>query len=282
MRLPNLHKIGADMIRAAILVAILALLPLVASAELKKDAPTVLITGANRGIGLELAKQYADKGGNVIATSRHVAGDPALAALTELAGKHPQLVLEKLDVSDTGSIRAVAEKYHDQPIDVVINNAAAVEATFAADMAAANTPFEKLDFDGARRDFDVNTLGAMRVSQLFLPNVEHSKQKKIVSVTSIAGSFGNPLPNGIAMNYGASKAALNKYMTLLAVQMQSRGIIVALVEPIFVASKADLVNMKGAAPLDQEIGKLIKVIDTLTPQSSGKITNFTTGKTDPF
>ena len=172
------------MIRASILVAILALLPLVASAELKKDAPTVPITGANRGIGLELAKQYADKGWNVIATSRHVAGDPALAALTELAGKHAQVALEKLDVSDTGTIRAVAEKYQDQPIDVVINNAAAVEATFAADMAAANTPFEKLDFDGARRDFDVNTLGAMRVAQIFLPNVEHSKQKKIVSVTS--------------------------------------------------------------------------------------------------
>ena len=270
------------MIRASIFVAILALAPLLASAELKKDAPTVLITGANRGIGLELAKQYADKGWNVIATSRHVAGDPALAALTELASKHPQVALEKLDVSDTGTIRAVAEKYHDQSIDVVINNAAAVEATFAADMAAANTPFEKLDFDGARRDFDVNTLGAMRVAQSFLPNVEHSKQKKIVSVTSSAGSFGKPLPNGIAMNYGASKAALNKYMTLLAVQMQSRGIIVALVQPIFVASKADLANMPNAAPLDKEVGKLVKVIDALTADSSGKITNFTTGKTDPF
>jgi len=268
--------------RASILAAILALLPLVASAELKKDAPTVLITGANRGIGLELAKQYADKGWNVIATSRHVTGEPALAALTGLAGKHPQVALEKLDVSDTGTIRAVAEKYRDQPIDVVINNAAAVEATFAADMAAANTPFEKLDFDAARRDFDVNTLGAMRVAQAFLPNVEHSKQKKIVSVTSSAGSFGKPLPNGIAMNYGASKAALNKYMTLLAVQMQSRGVIVALVQPIFVASKADLINKPSSAPLDKEVGKLVNVIDTLTAQNSGKITNFSTGKTDPF
>ena len=271
------------MIRASILGAIVTLLlPLVAAAEIKKDAPTVLITGANRGIGLELAKQYADKGWNVIATSRHVPGDPALAALTALAGKHPQVVLEKLDVSDTGTVHAVAEKYHDQPIDVVINNAAAVEPTFAADMAIANTPFEKLDFDAARRDFDVNTLGAMRVAQAFLPNVEHSKQKKIVSVSSSAGSFGNPLPNGIAMNYGASKAALNKYMTLLAVQLQSRGIIVALVQPIFVASKADLVGKPSAAPLDKEVGKLVNVIAGLTAANSGKITNFSTGKTDPF
>jgi NAD(P)-dependent dehydrogenase (short-subunit alcohol dehydrogenase family) len=270
------------MIRSAFLLSILVMLPLAANAELKKGAPTVLITGANRGIGLELAKQYADKGWNVIATSRHTAGDPALAALGELAAKHPQIALEKVDVSDTATVRAVAAKYRDQPIDVLINNAAAVEATFAADMAAANTPFDKLDFDAARRDFDVNTLGAMRVAQAFMPNVELSKQKKVISVTSSAGSFGNPLPNGIALNYGASKAALNKYMTLLAIQMKPQGVIVGLVQPVFVASKADLVNMKGAAPLDQEVGKLVKVIDTMTLDRSGKITNFSTGKIDPF
>ena len=270
------------MIRSAFILSILVMLPLAANAELKKDAPTVLITGANRGIGLELAKQYADKGWNVIATSRHTAGDPALAALDEVAAKHPQVALEKLDVSDSATVRAVAAKYRDQPIDVLINNAAAVEATFAADMAAANTPFDKLDFDAARRDFDVNTLGAMRVAQAFMPNVEHSKQKKVISVTSSAGSFGNPLPNGIALNYSASKAALNKYMALLAIQLKPQGVIVGLVQPVFVASKADLVNMKGAAPLDQEIAKLVKVIAAMTMDGSGKITNFSTGKFDPF
>src|SRR5580698_8512475 len=100
----------APMIRSALILSILVMLPLAANAELKKDAPTVLITGANRGIGLELAKQYAEKGWNVIATSRHTAGDPALAALTELAAKHPQVALEKVDVADTPSIRSVADK----------------------------------------------------------------------------------------------------------------------------------------------------------------------------
>ena len=270
------------MIRSAFILSVLVMLPLAANAALKKDAPTVLITGANRGIGLELAKQYADKGWNVIATSRHAAGDPALAALGEVAAKHPQVALEKLDVSDSATVRAVAAKYSDQPIDVLINNAAAVEATFAADMAAANTPFDKLDFDAARRDFDVNTLGAMRVAQAFLPNVEHSKQKKIISVTSSAGSFGNPLPNGIALNYSASKAALNKYMALLAIQLKPQGVLVSLVQPVFVASKSDMANVKGADPLDREIAKLLKVIAAMTADSSGKITNFTTGKIDPF
>jgi NAD(P)-dependent dehydrogenase (short-subunit alcohol dehydrogenase family) len=273
---------GVPVRRSFVLVAMLVLLPGLASAALKKDAPTVLITGSNRGIGLELARQYADRGWNVIATSRHLPGDLALAALQEIASKHPQVALEKLDVTDTAGIKSLAEKYHDQPIDVLINNAANVEATFAADMAAASVTYDKIDFDKAMRDFDVNTLGAMRVSQAFMANVEHSKQKKLVSVTSLAGSFGQPLPGAIGMNYGASKAALNKYMTLLAIAVKPKGIIVALVQPVFVASKADLKDMRGAAPVDQEVGKLVRVIDNLTMDQAGKITNFSTGKTDPF
>ncbi len=270
------------MFKSILLTAVLAIMPFTANAAFKKDAPTVLITGANRGIGLELARQYAARGWNVIATSRHVGTDPALAALTEIASKHPQVALERLDVTDSAMIRALAAKYHDQPIDVLLNNAAAVEATFAADMAAANETYDKIDFDASRHDFDVNTLGPMRVAQAFMPNVLSSKQKKVVSVTSLAGSFAQGLPGAIAMNYGASKAALNKYMVLLSIAMKPQGVVVALVQPIFVASKADLANMKGAAPVDQEIGKLIKVIDALTLDSAGKITNFSTGKTDPF
>jgi short-subunit dehydrogenase len=101
-------------------------------------------------------------------------------------------------------------------------------------------------------------------------------------VTSLAGSFGQPLPGALAMNYGASKAALNKYMVLLSIAMKPKGVVVGLVQPIFVASKADAANMKGAAPIGQEIGKLIKVIDAMTMEGAGKITNFSTGKTDPF
>src|ERR1700745_630239 len=106
------------MSRFALLLSVFMLLPFTASAALKKDSPTVLITGANRGIGLELAKQYAEKGWNVIATSRHNSGEPALGALAELAAAHPQVAVEKLDVSDTGTIRALAQKLHEQPIDV--------------------------------------------------------------------------------------------------------------------------------------------------------------------
>ena len=265
-----------------ILASILVTLPFAAGAALKKESPTVLITGANRGIGLELARQYAERGWNVIATSRHPSGDPGLAALSAVAAKYPQLVVERLDVTDTAMIRAVAAKYHAQAIDVLINNAANVEPTFAADMAAAGQTYDRIDFDAARRDFDVNSLGPMRVAQAFMPNVEHSKMKKVISVTSLAGSFGQPLPGAIGMNYGASKAALNKYMVLLSIAMKPKGVIVGLVQPIFVASKADVANMQGAAPLDQEVAKLVGVIDRMNMDGAGKITNFSNGKTDPF
>jgi NAD(P)-dependent dehydrogenase (short-subunit alcohol dehydrogenase family) len=260
----------------------LALLPFQAQAELAAGAPTVLITGANRGIGFELAKQYAERGWNVIATTRRPIDDAGVSDLRELAAKHPQLAIERIDVTDTAMIRGVAAKYRDQPIDVLVNNAANVEATLAKDLERLNLAYDKIDFDAARNDFDVNTLGPMRMVQAFMPQVERSKQKKIVNVTSLAGSFGRPMPGAMGMNYGASKAALNKYMVLLSKGVQDKGVIVALVQPIFVASKPDMKNLERAAPVDQEIAKLIKIVDSMTMQHSGKITNFTTGETDPF
>jgi NAD(P)-dependent dehydrogenase (short-subunit alcohol dehydrogenase family) len=271
------------MIRATLLaLSALVLMPLGAQA-LAPDAPTVLITGANRGIGFELAKQYAERGWNVIPTTRRTIQDEGTADLRALAAKFPNKVaIERIDVADTAMIRAVAAKYKDQPIDVLINNAANVETTLAADVAILNTPYDKIDFDAARRDFDVNTLGPMRMVQAFMPSVMKSKQKKIVNVTSLAGSFGRPMPGAMGMNYGASKAALNKYSALLANAVKDKGVIVSLVQPVFVASKKDMKDNPRAAPVDQEIAKLIKVIDNLKMETTGQITNFSTGEIDPY
>lgn len=261
---------------------LLALLPAMAMAAFKPDASTVLITGANHGLGLELARQYADLGWNVIATSHRPPGDARLKELEALKQAHPNVVIERLDVTDTAMIKALALKYKDQPIDVLLNNAANVEPTFAADMAEGAKTWDQLDFDAARRDFDVNTLGPMRVVQAFGPNVIASKGKRIVAISSSAGSFATPLPGGIAMNYGASKAALNKYFSLLAVQMKRHAVLVGLFQPVFVATKDDIKDMKGASPVTAEVAKLIKVIDQMSPATSGRIVNFSTGKIDAF
>ena len=133
----------------------------------------MLITGANRGIGLELARQYAAKDWNVIATTRRPVDDKGTADLRAIQQKHPNLAIERIDVTDTAMIRGVQAKYKDQPIDVLINNAAAVKQTFQADLAKVNIPFDKIDYDAARTDFDVNTLGPMRMVQAFMP--EHGE-----------------------------------------------------------------------------------------------------------
>jgi len=264
-------------------LAILAvLMPAAAPAALAPDSPTVLITGANRGMGLELARQYAELGWNVIATSRRAVDDPGLADLKAIAAAHPKLVIERIDVTDTAMIRGVAAKYRDQPIDVLLNVAAAVEDTFAADMAAASIPYDRIDYDAARHDFDVNALGPMRMVEAFTTNVERSRQKKFATVTSLAGSFTRGLPGATAMNYSASKAALNKYMTMLAFAVKPKGMLVGLYQPIFVATKKDMKSMRNAAPVGEEMAKLIKQIDALDADKTGKIVNFQTGQIDPF
>ena len=270
------------MLRKFVSILAMTLLSCAAHAQMKADAPTVLITGANRGIGLELARQYAAKNWNVIATSRRPGNDAGLAELRAIAAKHPQVAVERIDVIDTKMIRAVAEKYRDRPIDVLINNAAAVEASFPADMAKASQPYDKIDFDAALYDFNVTTIGPMRISQAFMRHVERSKHKKIVNVTSLAGSLTRGLPGGLAMNYSASKAALNKYSVLLSEQLKPKGVIVALVQPVFIASKAGMENLTNASPVDKEVAKLIRIIDTMGMERSGRITNFETGEYDPF
>jgi NAD(P)-dependent dehydrogenase (short-subunit alcohol dehydrogenase family) len=258
------------------------LTPLLAQAAFKPGAPTVLITGANRGIGLELARQYAAKDWNVIATTRRSVEDKGTADLREIQKKHPNLHIEQVDVTSTAMIRGVQAKYKDQPLDVLINNAAAVEQTFQADLDKVNIPFDKIDYDAARNDFDVNTLGPMRMIQAFYPNIEKSKQKKIVNVTSFVGSYdkgGTPM----GMNYGASKAALNMYTYKLHHALKAKGVVAALVEPVLVASKPGVSAIPMSSPVDVEVGKLVKIIDGMTVENAGgKITNFSTGKIDPF
>jgi NAD(P)-dependent dehydrogenase (short-subunit alcohol dehydrogenase family) len=259
-----------------------ALAPFAGQAAFKADASTVLITGANRGIGLELARQYAAKGWNVIATTRRPVDDKGTDDLKAIQKEHPNLVIERVDVTDTAMIRSVQAKYKDQPLDVLINNAAAVEATFQADLAKVNIPYDKIDFDAARNDFDVNTLGPMRMIQAFMPNVDKGKQKKIVNVTSFIGSYdkgGTPM----GMNYGASKAGLNMYSYKLHHALKGKGVVVALVEPVLVQSKPGVSSIPMSSPVDVEVAKLVKVIDGMTVENAGgKITNFSTGKTDPW
>jgi NAD(P)-dependent dehydrogenase (short-subunit alcohol dehydrogenase family) len=221
--------------------------------------PTVLVTGANKGIGLEFARQYAARGARVIATAR----DPAAAAdLNALAAANSRVTVEKLDVTDFAAIDALASRYQGTPIDLLINNA-------GISGGSQNQMFGKLRFDVYEEVLRVNTLGPLKMAEAFMPHVMASRDKRLVSVSSSEGSI-NGVDSARLYFYRASKAALNMEMKNLAYQVKSKGVAVGLVNP----GMTDTDLMKGLPkkmlrPPADAARDMMRSIDTLTVENTG-------------
>jgi NAD(P)-dependent dehydrogenase (short-subunit alcohol dehydrogenase family) len=216
-----------------ILIAGLALgaAPAVAGAE------TVLITGANSGLGLEFTKQYAAKGWTVIATHRRRELPATLAAVM---AAHTKVRVETLDVTDVEQARALAARLADVPIDVLINNAgvyndrsACAPADDACPGSYQTQTFGQLDFALLDTIMAVNIKGPLIVSQTFYSNVKASTLKKIVAISSSNGTITGELPNPWpgAMFYRMSKAALNREMQIVASSVKADGVTVVILNP---------------------------------------------------
>lgn len=256
-------------IRTLALAAGLMVLGALASAQpatqdkASAPAPTVLITGSNRGIGLELARQYAAKGWRVIATCRKPQEAEELKAL---AAASPNVTVEQLDVTDFAAVDALAARYAATPIDVLINNAGITGG-------ALSQFFGKMQWPVFEEVLRTNTIAPLKMAEAFLGHVEASKQKKIVSVSSSEGSIG-AVSSPRMYFYRASKAALNMEMRNLALQLKKRGIAVGLVNPGPVATDM----MKGVPMKLREIpdaaADIIRITDGLNLDNTGSFWNY--------
>ena len=235
--------------------------------------PTVLITGANRGIGFEFARQFAARGWQVIGTVRNPA---AATELQALADADPGVVIERLDVTDHPAIDALAARYKGRPIDILLLNAA-----LGPDAAAAMSPLAKLDFDVARRSFETNAIAPLKLAQAFMDNVAASQKKQIIAMGTDSGSFGATSKRPILYHYKASKAALHMYMYTLSFEAPKRGVTVVILHPGLVGTNAALARFPGALKTGDSVTQLMAVIEKLTPADNGRFINYK-GETMPW
>jgi NAD(P)-dependent dehydrogenase (short-subunit alcohol dehydrogenase family) len=236
--------------------------------------PTVLITGASRGIGLEFARQYAAQGWRVIATARN----PASASeLQKLAAADPDVTVEALDVTNHAAVDALAVKYKDQPVDLLLLNAAQGPAT--AEAAVRN--LAKLDFEEARQSFEVNAIGPMKVTQAFLGSVAASDRKLIIAISSDSASLEASVRKPLLYHYRASKAALNMYMHTLSFEAPRKGITVVMLHPGTVKTNPGLMNLPGAMETPDSVTRMAAVIARLTPADNGRFIDYR-GETMPW
>lgn len=241
------------------------------------DAKTVLITGSNSGIGLEFAKQYAAKGWDVVTTHRR---DTAPESLSTLKNAYPdQVRIETMDVTNFDQIDSLATKLEGTAIDLLISNAG-ITGDFRN---PAPQSFGTLDYEQWENFMRINALGGLKVSEAFVEHVKASEDKTILSLSSLAGSFGFKGPNMPgAYWYKASKTALNMYMKMVADDLRKDGVIVTLISPGSVAvEKMGDFRMPGMIETNVSVSNMISVIEGLTIEDSGAFYHYD-GSPQPF
>jgi NAD(P)-dependent dehydrogenase (short-subunit alcohol dehydrogenase family) len=216
---------------------------------------TILITGANRGLGLEFARQYLAAGDKVIAGVR----DPAHAeALRALPG-HARLEIHAIDVTEAASVEAFRRAVGGQPIDILIANA----GVYGGDR---QNRLGDIDYDEWLKTFAVNVLGPVRLADAFVDNVAKGRERKMVALSSRMGSTADS--SGGAIIYRSSKAALSNAWHNLALQLKDRGIACFPVHPGWV--QTDMGGEQAPLTPEQSIASLRALIDKSTLADSGR------------
>ena len=206
---------------------------------------TIVITGANRGIGLELARQFKQRGDQVVAACRK--------SSDELARLDVE-VIEGVDVADDSSVSQLASSLENRTIDVLVNCAGILSDESLGD----------LDFDRMRRQFEVNSLGPLRVTAALRGNL--GQGSKVAIVTSRMGSIEDNTSGG-RYGYRMSKAAVNMAGRSLANDLKDDGVAVAILHPGFV--RTEMTGHQGLIDPPESAAGLIARIDEVTLETTG-------------
>ena len=234
-----------------------------------EQVPTVLITGSNRGIGFEFVRQYAVKGWHVIATCRRPQEADALQALS---ADYPNITIEELDVLRHDMIDALAKKYRKQPIDVLLSNA----GFFGDTLQIVGQFYGRLDYSLLDRYIWTNAVGPLKMSEAFFDHVAASKQKKMMSLSSLEGSIQGNLSPG-QFWYSASKVSQNIFMTKVAglPKFKRAGIIVGMFSPgLIIRDYTRNLNVPDKVEVEVSVAGMIEVIENFTPEMSGSFVKY--------
>ena len=222
---------------------------------------TALITGANRGIGLEFVRQYAAEGWRVFAGVR----DPEVAReLQQLAQESEgRITTVAMDVADAQSVQAAGRQVGDGPIDHLINSAGV--------MGGPRQRLADMDYDDWARVININSMGPLRVTETFIENLARSDRKLAVGITSGMGSLADNTSGG-HIAYRTSKAALNMVVRTLAIDLAPRGMTCLVINPGWVKTRMGGPGAKITA--EESVRAMRKVFEKAGPAQSGKFFNY--------
>ena len=219
--------------------------------------PTVMITGANRGLGFEYARQYADEGWRVIATCR----DPGNAL--ELASLAGEVEIHAMDIGDRGQILSLANSLRKEAIDLLLNNAGIFDSR--------RSKLGDTDYGTWEKFMRINVISPLMVCESFIEHVASSNFKKIAIMSSKMGSIDDNGSGGSYI-YRSSKAALNAVMKSLSIDLKPRGISVAILHPGWV--RTDMGGPNGLIDAPESVHGLRQVINGLNLTNSGRFYNY--------
>ncbi len=221
---------------------------------------TILVTGANRGLGIEFVEQYLNEGNEVIATYRN---ENSSMDLIEMGNERSNLKLLQLDVSSNKSLNSFAENLGDSPIDIFINNAGVY--------GPRNSSFGNVDEENWIPAIKINAIAPILLTQLIIKNIRSGADKKLIYITSKMGSIDDNKGGG-AYVYRSSKTALNAVVKSLSVDLENEGMTVALIHPGWV--KTDMGGPNALIDKDTSVRGMTEVISNLDISSTGNFYNY--------